>query len=243
MALAMATPSAGATHVLTAGEGGATLVGGAGADLILGGRGGDHLVGGGGDDTLIGHGAGPGQIDLLEGGAGDDRIYLAERTVAVGGDGKDTFVVPTPAATQPMTVQVAKPEGGTPEPPTAQQTAGVTGVVLDFSTDDRLVFNPSGRVVSVTQVADVLDGLHNYSLVSKQPATPGVKVGIDYDGDGTADTYVLLSGTGTSSITVGMKSGDAAFDPNQAEPAAHDQPIWPTGVSPAGSAAGDAILG
>jgi hypothetical protein len=116
-------------------------------------------------------------------------------------------------------------------------------VVLDFSNDDKLVFGATGRVVSVTQVADVLDGLHNYSLVSKQPVTPGVKVGIDYDGDGTADTYVLLSGTGTSSITVGMKSGDAGFDPGQAEPAAHDQPILPTGTNPAGSAAGDALLG
>ncbi len=212
-------------HIVRGGDGGATLHGGTGNDLLVGGRGGDHLVGGAGDDTLIGHGAGPGQVDLLEGGAGNDRIYLAERTVAIGGEGHDTFVVPDPPkpeAAQPKTGDAAATQA-------TGQTAPVTGVILDFSTDDHLVFGQTGKVVSVTQVVDVLDGYHAYATLSRQPATPGVQVGIDYDGDGTADTYVLIAGTGATSIKVGMTSSAPVLDPHQAEP------IGLTGVSSSAS--------
>ncbi len=222
-------PAHAAGRALLGGDGGATMHGGAGGDLLVGGRGGDHLTGGAGDDTLVGHGAGPGQIDLLEGGAGDDRIYMAERTVAIGGPGHDTFVIP-----DPPTPETAKAKAGEPSTPpatsqagaqTAGQTAPVTGVILDFTTDDRLVFGPSGKVVSVIQVVDVLDGFHAYATLGRQPATPGVQVGIDYDGDGTADTYVLIAGTGATSIKVGMTSSGSLAGTHAGEP------IGLTGVS------------
>lgn len=214
MTLAQASiPATG--QAMHGGDGGQTLHGGAGDDLIVGGRGGDHLIGGGGDDTLIGRGAGPGQVDLLEGGAGNDRIYLAERTVAIGGEGHDTFVLPDPP--KPEAAQ-AKAGDGAATPSTATQTTPVTGVVLDFTTDDRLVFGQTGKVVSVTTVVDVLDGYHGFATLARQPATPGVQVGIDYDGDGSADTYVLIAGTGATSIKVGMTSSAPALDPHQAEP-------------------------
>ncbi|WP_309643925.1 calcium-binding protein, partial [Phenylobacterium sp.] len=89
-------------QVLRGGAGGDTLQGGDGGDEIFGeggndsldgGAGTDTLHGGDGNDTLSGGGADLGQFDLLSGGAGDDRIFLAFDAVATGGAGADTFVI------------------------------------------------------------------------------------------------------------------------------------------------------
>lgn len=227
VALAQASPALEFGRVLVAGDAGVTLTGGAGNDVLLGGRSGDHLLGGGGNDTLVGGGAHEGQIDLLEGGAGDDRLTLGARTVAIGGEGHDTFVVPSLAPTD----DPAKPE-------TAPATAQTSGVILDFTTDDKLELAPTATIVSVTQTADVLSGLHGFTALSRTPATPGVTVGIDLDGDGRADTYVLVAGSGTSSLTV---TAPKASSPVETTSADHGG-IALTGGDHAGSA-GDFTLG
>jgi hypothetical protein len=215
--------------VLVAGDGGVTLTGGSGADLLLGGRSGDHLLGGGGNDTLIGGGAQAGQIDLLEGGAGDDRLTLGARTVAIGGEGHDTFVVPSLAPA---------PEAAKPEEPQAPATAQTSGVILDFTTDDKLELAPTATIVSITQTADVLSGMHGFTALARTPATPGVTVGIDVNGDGRADTYVLVAGSGTSTLTVTAPKASSPIETTDAEHGG----IVVTGMTH-GAAAGDMLLG
>jgi hypothetical protein len=207
LALAQASPALELGHTLAGGDGGVTLTGGGGNDVLLGGKSGDHLIGGGGNDTLVGHGAHAGEIDLLEGGAGDDRLILGARTVAVGGEGHDTFVVPSLAPPPEPT----EPEG----PPAQPQTSGV---ILDFTTEDRLELAPTATIVSVTQTADVLSDLHGFTALAKTPAAPGVNVGIDLDGDGRADTYVLVAGSGTTSLVVtAPKAGSSPTEPAEAD--------------------------
>jgi hypothetical protein len=230
LALAQASPAPELGHVLVGGDVGLTLTGGAGNDVLLGGKSGDHLIGGAGNDTLIGGGAHAGQIDLLEGGAGDDRLTLGARTVAIGGEGHDTFVVPSLAP---------PPEGAKPADPQAPASAQTSGVILDFTKDDKLELAPTAAVVSVTQTADVLSGLHGFTAFTRTPATPGVTVGIDLDGDGRADTYVLVAGSGTSSLTVTPPKASSPVEPAGADLGG----IVVTGGVHAGSVAGDWGLG
>lgn len=230
MALAEAVAHADVGKTLSGGDGGATLVGGSGDDLLRGGKGGDHLIGGGGNDTLIGGGAGEGQIDLLEGGAGDDRLVLGARTVAIGGEGHDVFVIPTlEAATQADKAPAT--EGAAP-------VAQTSGVILDFTKDDHIELGHGAQVVSVTQVVDVLDGMHGFSTLAKQPVTPGVRLGVDLNGDGVADTYVMVAGSGAGSLTVTVqpKGGSSPL-----ESQGHEGGIELTGVGPAGHVLGDLL--
>ncbi|HEX5377381.1 MAG TPA: hypothetical protein VFW47_02350 [Phenylobacterium sp.] len=226
MALAQGTaiPTVEAGRVLTAGDGAATLVGGGGNDLLLGGKGGDHLVGGAGNDTLIGGGARPGESDLLEGGAGDDRLVLAPRTVAIGGEGHDTFVLTAK-------VEAARPDGAEVQPQ-------VGGVILDFTRDDHIELPWAATVVCVTTEANVLQGVQGFATASKTAqVAPGVKLWVDLNGDGRADVWVLASGSGASTLTTtwAPKPGGAPL-----EPVDHGAAIGLTGV---GQAAGDWVAG
>jgi|GEM_PF-1196081 len=74
------------------------VVGTDGHDVLVGGPGPSLILAGLGDDYLHGGGAGPGEVDLLDGGAGNDTIVMAANTIAVGGPGADTFIVSKPAA-------------------------------------------------------------------------------------------------------------------------------------------------
>jgi hypothetical protein len=208
LALAQASPVLEFGHTLIGGDGGVTLVGGAGNDVLLGGKSGDHLIGGAGNDTLDGGGAHAGEIDLLEGGAGDDRLILHARTVAIGGEGHDTFVVSSVAPA---------PEPAKPDAPRTPAQPNTSGVILDFTTDDKLELAPTATIVSVTQTADVLSGLHGFAALAKTPATPGVNVGIDLDGDGRADTYVLVAGSGTSSLVVTTPKASSPVEPTDTD--------------------------
>jgi len=77
-------------NVMTAGAGGAKLMGGDGDDTLNGGAGVDTLEGGAGKDKLYG-GAGN---DVLNGGAGDDLLDGgAGNDVMTGGIGNDVYVV------------------------------------------------------------------------------------------------------------------------------------------------------
>ena len=194
----------GAVRVLIADDTGVTLRGGSGPELLIGGRGGDHLIGGDGNDTLVGGGAPVGQIDVLEGGAGDDRLIMAARTVAIGGPGHDVFVVT--AKPQPPALVQPLEQGTPPTPPTD------SGVILDFTNQDRLEFAKGvvAKVVSVTPEADVLAGLHNDTALSQIAATPGVQVGLDLDGDGKADVYLTVAGSGATALVQGWTSTSAA---------------------------------
>jgi len=142
---------------LTGEAGNDTLLGGIGADSLSGGLGDDSLDGGagadtlaglGGDDTLIG-GADADQIaggdgadllfgqgptgaddevqDVLEGGAGNDRLVLGLGDSGTGGAGSDSFII-------------------------QNQLVG-TVLVTDFDvTEDQLIIETEvGQVLSVTE--------------------------------------------------------------------------------------------
>jgi hypothetical protein len=111
-------------------------------------------------------------------------------------------------------------------------------VILDFTFDDKLELAPNATIVSVTLTADVLSGLHGFTSVSKT-ATPGVNVGIDLDGDGRADTYVLVSGVGTANLVATTpKAGSSPVEPAEGEHA-----VVLTGGAHSGGPAGDLLLG
>jgi hypothetical protein len=238
-----APPSSGPLHAMTLEPlqlvaVGATVAGpGPGGEevgrVLLGTHGGDVLAGGSGDDTLAGGGAGPGQIDVLLGGGGADRLLMAAHTVAIGGPGHDVFVFSRapapdlhPQAPPSFSLQsgavvapppsVAPPAHPTPDPPTTGTTEHPPtpqgGVIVDFTTDDRLDFGPGGQVtvVSVNTVADVLAGLHGNPALASFSTTPGSAVGFDVNGDGVADLTVLVAGPAAASLTVGTKTGGAA---------------------------------
>jgi hypothetical protein len=164
--------------------------------VLIGGPGADHLIGGAGADTLSGGGVGPGQIDLLQGGRGDDRIEMAAGVVARGGPGADSFV---------LTAKPAAPPGFAAQSDAATLSAkpASDGVILDFGARDHLVFanGAAAVIVSVTATADVLSGLHGAAGLERSAETPGVRVGVDLNGDGREDVYVLVAGPGISSLT------------------------------------------
>jgi hypothetical protein len=169
---------------LRGGDGDDTLQGGAGDDSLSGGAGADHLLGGSGADTLDGGGAPEGRFDFLDGGEGDDQIHLAPTTLAAGGAGADTFVLP--------------------DRPGAD---GLLGAIFDFSAaqGDRLV-NAEGKTVNVVgtdkNVANQdrwIDATKTESQTFGDLATqlvPGQRILLDTDGDGERDAYVFLAGPG-----------------------------------------------
>lgn len=136
-----------------------------GDNLLVGGPWAERLTGGPGNDLLIGGGG----RDTLDGGPGDDRIVLTAEAVANGGAGADTFVISAPAVMD--------------HPDT------LLGTILDFNAGqgDRLVAHEGERVFP--------------SAPDGQPSVPGFtsqtdidqRVQIDFDGDGRADGYVLLT--------------------------------------------------
>ncbi|MCI3132929.1 hypothetical protein [Phenylobacterium aquaticum] len=167
------------------------------AGLVLtGGPGADHLIGGTGADTLSGGGIGAGRIDLLEGRGGNDRIEMAAGVVARGGPGADTFVLSGRTGSQ---------AGFSAAFDKSMAAGGATsdGVILDFGAGDHLVFanGAAAVIVSVTATKDVLSGLHDATILGHTAETPGVRVGIDLDGDGREDVYVMVAGPGASGLT------------------------------------------
>ena len=78
---------------LSGGKGDDWLEGGYGDDLLEGGRGSDTLDGSWGNDTLRGHvdGHDDGDVDFLNGGAGEDVLVAGAGDYLSGGDGADRF--------------------------------------------------------------------------------------------------------------------------------------------------------
>jgi hypothetical protein len=103
------------------------IEGTAGDDLLVGTSADEHIVGGDGNDTLRGGGG----HDLLEGGRGDDVIEITGQSVAIGGQGADTFVVQAP-------VQLGRADT-------------LLGVIADFSgAEGDRIFNWLGQAVRLT---------------------------------------------------------------------------------------------
>jgi hypothetical protein len=166
-----------------------------GADTMKGTAEGDVIAGGGGNDYIDGGGAQKGQIDRIDGGAGDDIIVMDARVVASGSGGADTFLI---AANEPT-----------------DKAGTLLGVVLDFSAakGDHMAVMGSGHVtvVSAQAVGDVLAvqgatlGENTAAQVSDVTrAVSGTRVGFDIDGDGREDVFILLGGASTSDFKIGL---------------------------------------
>jgi hypothetical protein len=181
----------------------AMMTGTDGHDRLYGTVYGDVIAGGGGNDYIDGRGAGQGQIDRIDGGAGDDRIVMNARVVASGSAGADTFLVSA-------------------EPPKDKAEA-LLGVVLDFSATkgDHLAVQGKGEltVLNTTAVTDVLavQGATLGEATAAQvtdvtKAVSGVRVGFDLDGDGREDVFILLGGATTTTFKIGTTIANDHFD-------------------------------
>lgn len=177
---------------LVGGDGDDTLVGGAGTDLILGGL---------GDDVLSGGGAPAGTADVLDGGSGDDRIFVDPAVVAIGGKGADVFVVVAPPAGA----------GGDPE----------LGVIVDFdaSEGDILTFQAPGAVtiLTATPQADLIGSTMTASSLVTASRMSGERLGIDWNGDGVEDGYLLVA-----NVKVRIAAGAEAGGDPHADAASHE---------------------
>jgi Ca2+-binding RTX toxin-like protein len=180
----------------------AAVVGSNGDDVLHGTAEGEVIAGGAGNDYIDGGGAGKGQIDRIDGGAGDDRIVMNARVVASGSAGADTFLI---SARQP-----------------SDKAEALLGVVLDFqaSKGDHLAVQGKGELTVVTTAAvnDVLavQGATLNETVTAQVtdvsrAVSGVRVGFDLDGDGREDVFILLGGATTATFKLGATIANDHF--------------------------------
>ena len=181
----------------------AAVVGTNGNDVLHGTSEGDVIAGGAGADYIDGGGAGKGQSDRIDGGAGDDRIVMNARVVASGSAGADTFLV---SAQQP-----------------GDKTEALLGVVLDYqaSKGDHLAVQGKGEMTVVTTAAvnDVLaaQGATLNEATAAQVsdvtrAVSGVRVGFDLDGDGREDVFILLGGATTATFKLGATIANDHYD-------------------------------
>lgn len=181
----------------------AAVVGTNGNDVLHGTSEGEVIAGGAGADYIDGGGAGKGQIDRIDGGAGDDRIVMNARVVASGSAGADTFLVSA-------------------QPP-SNKTEALLGVVLDYqaSKGDHLSVQGKGEMTVVTTAAvnDVLavQGATLNEATAAQVsdvtrAVSGVRVGFDLDGDGREDVFILLGGATTATFKLGATIANDHFD-------------------------------
>lgn len=181
----------------------AAVVGTNGNDVLHGTSEGEVIAGGAGNDYIDGGGAGKGQIDRIDGGAGDDRIVMNARVVASGSAGADTFLV---SAQQP-----------------GDKAEALLGVVLDYqaSKGDHLAVMGKGEMTVVTTAAvnDVLAAqgstLNEATAAQVSDVTravSGVRVGFDLDGDGREDVFILLGGATTATFKLGTTIANDHFD-------------------------------
>ncbi|MBU1377488.1 MAG: hypothetical protein KKB47_09355 [Alphaproteobacteria bacterium] len=173
-----------------------------GDDLLVGTAADEHIIGGAGNDTLRGGGG----HDLLEGGAGDDRIELTSGTIAVGGEGADTFVIAAPvhlgnANTLLGTVldftsfdKLITSSGQTirvpPHPGTGADGTKIPPVDNGFTAQQGDPGHPTGPTTLAPDPTDRGAGGGDYGTTLVNP--PLTRVDVDFDGDGVMDGYVLV---------------------------------------------------
>ncbi|MFK7877863.1 MAG: hypothetical protein AB8B71_19155 [Paracoccaceae bacterium] len=150
-----ATFSGGAAHEYIAAFGdGAEASGGAGNDILLSFEGSTTLQGGEGDDTIDSHAfdseysqnsrfgdtGADGFTDLVDGGEGDDRLFVGGGDTVTGGSGADQIIgsYPLGQGSEPMTVT----DYSVKEDQLWFQVAGYDAV-LDEAGEDN--FDPNGR--------------------------------------------------------------------------------------------------
>ncbi len=203
----MALSSEGVTGAPGTGFVGAKYVmtGAAGDDSLKGATEGDVIAGGAGNDYIDGGGAQKGQVDRLDGGAGDDAIVMNARVVASGSAGADTFLI---SANAP-----------------SDRLGALLGVVLDFSAakGDHLAVMGAGQVtvVNTAAVNDVLAAqgaaLGENTAVQVTDVTravAGARVGFDVNGDGQEDVFILLGGATASTFKVGLTIANDHIEPS-----------------------------
>jgi len=189
--------------------------------LAHGGPGADTLSGGPGSDLLDGRGAPDGQFDLLNGGPGDDRLILRENTVAVGGSGADAFVLTTPA-------QATAQSDTKPAPEAATAPSAPLGWVIDYKPGDgdrlEAALGSQVVVVSNTPVSDMAAPLAALSVLSAHEPMAGARLGLDFNGDGREDAFVMVGGSDAWTIAVGQVLAQRAAAPAEPPVAAYDVP-------------------
>jgi len=212
-AAAASEPSAPAAAETPAGAG--TL------QLAHGGPGADTLSGGPGADLLDGRGAPDGQFDLLNGGPGDDRLILRGNTIAVGGSGADAFVLATPAQATPQPDASPAPEAATAPP-------APLGWVIDYKPGDgdrlEAALGSQVVVVSNTPVSDMAAPLAALSALSAGGPMAGARLGLDFNGDGSEDAYVMVGGGDALTIAVGQVLAQRAAAPAEPPDVLQDLP-------------------
>jgi hypothetical protein len=194
----------------------AMVKGTAEGDVLFGTTEGEVIKGEAGDDYIDGGGAKAGQIDRIDGGAGDDKIVMNARVVATGGTGADTFLI---SAQEP-----------------ASKLEALLGVVLDYSAakGDHLAVMGKGyvTVVSTTSVGNVLaaqEAALGEATASQVPdakgPVAGARVGFDVNGDGREDVFILLGGANSSTFKIGATIANDHDVPLVGQPA-HDAGLF-----------------
>ncbi len=122
------------------------------------------------------------------------KIAVAGGGVARGTAGQDQFVIEAHASSGPNLGLAA-----------SSQPSAPAGVILDFGAGDRLVLasGVAASIVSVTAIADIPSEPSNLSMLAKTAGGPGVRVGVDVNGDGVEDAYVLVAGPGVATLSAG----------------------------------------
>jgi Ca2+-binding RTX toxin-like protein len=136
------------SDVINAGDGNDIVDGRLGDDTISGGTGSDNVSGGLGNDVLYGgdiDGDDDGEDDTLNGGEGDDRIYIGNTDIAEGGSGADTFVRLSNMTSRALVSDFDRSEDvivieyeNDPAPTVETQTIASDGVILDLSDGSRI---------------------------------------------------------------------------------------------------------
>ncbi len=160
-------------NVMRADVAGSQLLGLGGDDRLTGSAGTDFLYGGDGDDILNGNGSGGGPLDLLQGDAGNDRLY-ADGARMYGGTGADLFIYRS--GTGETTIYDFAPGEG--------DRISLAAIDADSATpeNDRFVFIGeaafSGRPGELRYTVDIV--------------SETTTVEVDTDGDAQADMAIYL---------------------------------------------------
>lgn len=192
---------AGGNDTIWGGRGDDDLEGGSGVDFLSGDRGNDYLNGDSGDDSLYGREGrdtleGEDGSDLLWGGAGADEI--------IGSVGNDTLVGHKGEDTLTGGAGVDVLTGGIGADVFVWSDGGDSGLGADSD-----IVKDFKRGQDLLDLSDIGDGAFNF--IGKGTAFSGtgqmeakffknateVRLVLDIDGDGNADSRILLEGLGT----------------------------------------------